>query len=79
MLYLKQGGIIIIPYEVLEQKISSLTLEQQQSVFDFINFFLYKNQYSKNKKQIRQPGGLEGNFYMAPDFDETLDCFKDYM
>ena len=47
--------------------------------FDFINFLLYKNQSSKNKKQIRQPGGLEGNFYMAPDFDETPDCFKDYM
>jgi hypothetical protein len=79
MLYLKQGGIKIMPYEVLEQKISSLTLEQQQSVFDFINFLLYKNQSSKNKKQIRQPGGLEGNLYMAPDFDETPDCFKDYM
>jgi hypothetical protein len=79
MLYLKQGGIKIMPYEVLEQKISSLTQEQQQSVFDFINFLLYKNQSSKNKKQIRQPGGLEGNLYMAPDFDETPDCFKDYM
>ena len=54
MLYLKQGGIKIMPYDVLEQKISSLTQEQQQSVFDFINFLLYKNQSSKNKKQIRR-------------------------
>ena len=41
-----------MPYDVLEQKISSLTQEQQQSVFDFINFLLYKNQSTK-KYNIR--------------------------
>ena len=68
-----------MPYDVLEKKIESLTKEQQQSVFDYINFLVYKNQSSKTDKQKRQPGGLDGNFYMAPDFDETPDCFKDYV
>ena len=38
-----------MPYEVLEKKIECLTLEQQQSVFDYINFLLSKNQSSQNK------------------------------
>jgi hypothetical protein len=27
----------------------------------------------------RQLGGLEEGFYMSPDFDETPECFKEYM
>lgn len=40
-------------YDTLEKKIECLTLEQQQSVFDFINFLLYKNETmdTKSKKQ----------------------------
>jgi hypothetical protein len=68
-----------MPYEVLEKKIECLTLEQQQSVFDYINFLLSKNQSSQNKISKRQPGGLEGEFYMPPDFDETPECFKEYL
>ena len=37
-----------MPYEVLEKKIECLTLEQQQSVFDYINFLLSKNQRYKD-------------------------------
>jgi len=68
-----------MPYEVLEKKIECLTLEQQQSVFGYINFLLSKNQSSENKILKRQPGGLEGEFYMSPDFDETPECFKEYL
>ena len=27
----------------------------------------------------RKAGGLTGEFYMSPDFDEPLECFKEYM
>ncbi|MBQ3800333.1 MAG: DUF2281 domain-containing protein [Treponema sp.] len=27
----------------------------------------------------RHAGGLTGDFYMADDFDETPDCFKEYV
>ena len=27
----------------------------------------------------RKAGGLTGDFYMAPDFDEPLECFKEYV
>jgi len=31
------------------------------------------------KTFARKLGGFEGEFYIAPDFDETPECFKDYM
>ncbi len=68
-----------MPYEVLEKKIESLTAEQQQSVFDFVEFLFSKQTIQQKKKQKRTPGGLTGKFYMSPDFDETPDCFKEYM
>jgi hypothetical protein len=69
-----------MPYIALEKKINNLTLEQQQSVYDYVNFLLYQNTAAKNQKNIRRkPGGLEGKFYMAEDFDKTPECFKDYV
>jgi hypothetical protein len=36
------------------------------------------NQEEKEKKE-RQPGSLKGKVWMADDFNEPLDDFKDYM
>ena len=68
-----------MPYSTLEKKINSLSVEQQQSVFDYINFLIYQNMTKKEKIMYRTPGGLTGAFYMADDFDETPECFKDYV
>lgn len=38
-----------------------------------------KTEIEKEKKIYRKPGGLTGDFYMADDFDETPECFKEYM
>ena len=60
----------------------------------FIDFLLYrqKNSVSANvstrkaqsgaqrrKRVGRTLGGFEDEFYMAPDFDAPLGCFKEYM
>ena len=66
-------------YSTLEKKINSLSVEQQQSVFDYINFLIYQNRTGKEKTMYRTPGGLTGAFYMAADFDETPECFEDYV
>lgn len=68
-----------MPYDVLEKKIECLTVEQQQSVFDYVDFLLSKNTGVQKKEHKRRPGGLTGEFFMAPDFDETPECFKEYM
>ena len=68
-----------MPFAVLEKKIESLSAEQQQSVFDFVEFLFSKRNSAQGKQPKRTPGGLTGNFYMASDFDETPDCFREYM
>ncbi len=71
-----------MPIEILEKKITTLTLEQQNSVYDFIDFLISQNKLEKNnsdKTIFRTPGGLIGKFKMADDFDTTPDCFKEYM
>ena len=68
-----------MPYAALEEKIESLTETQQQSVFDYIDFLLSKRTANETSRKKRQPGGLMGKFRMAPDFDETPDCFKEYV
>ena len=65
-----------MPIEIIKEKIDNLTESQKQSVFDYINFLLYQNSLSNNTK--RQPGGLE-ELEMTEDFDEPLDCFKEYI
>ena len=62
-------------YASLEKKMNNLTIEQQESVFDYINFLLYRNNVNKKKVVHRTPGGLKGSFYMADDFDKTPECF----
>ena len=70
---------MLMPYDVLEKKIECLTVEQQQSVFDYVDFLFSKNTSVQKKEHKRRPGGLTGKFFMAPDFDETPECFKEYM
>ena len=40
---------------------------------------LYINSYKKRKHSERKLGVLQGKFVMADDFDDTSDCFKEYM
>lgn len=66
-------------YASLEKKMNNLTIEQQESVFDYINFLLYRNNVNKKKTVYRTPGGLKGSFYMSDDFDKTPECFEGYI
>ncbi|MBO4320035.1 MAG: DUF2281 domain-containing protein [Treponema sp.] len=40
---------------------------------------IFNSDSTKNGNNKRQPGGLTGKFWMADDFDETPECFKDYL
>ena len=54
----------------------SYSLEEiQESAENYIKQLINSNE----KKIIRTPGGIEGKFWMADDFDETPDCFEDYV
>lgn len=48
---------------------------------DYMEYLVFKSQEKeKNPFPNRRPGiGKDENFWMAPDFDDTPDCFSEYM
>ena len=65
----------------LKYEIDSLPKALRDQVMDFISFLKEKNRKSpeKEKPKKRQFGALKGKIKLAPDFDEPLEDFKDYM
>lgn len=64
----------------MQQEIKSATYEEQVSLLAFIADLLKeKIQPQKSIKPKRKLGGLEKGFLIADDFDETPDCFKEYI
>ena len=65
---------------LLLEKIKTLPDNLQQEVEDFVEFLKKKHIASSQEKPKRESGFLKGSvLYMAPDFDEPLEDFKDYM
>lgn len=62
----------------LYTKINSLPADLKLQVADFIDFLLNKKKIETNQKKPKF-GCAKGQIYIAPDFDEPLDDFKDYM
>lgn len=63
---------------LLFNKLAALPDHLKAEAADFIEFLSMK---SKKKSSSKKPkfGSAKGMFKMAPDFDEPLDDFKDYM
>ena len=78
-----------MPYAVLEQKLRLVPESEFDFVSQILDFVLSRNSKSEKanvekkeeseKKFYRQPGILKGEIWMADDFDETPDCFAEYM
>jgi hypothetical protein len=65
-------------YTQLYTKISVLPTELRSEVNDFVDFLLAKRRKVIKKKKP-EFGCAKGQIFMAQDFDEPLDDFKDYM
>ena len=65
-------------YFNLYTKINVLPNDLKSEVNNFIDFLLSKRKKEIKKKKPRF-GCAKGLIYMAPDFDEPLDDFKEYM
>jgi hypothetical protein len=65
----------------LLNKLSSLPEQMKAEVNDFIDFLAEKARKQKavENKPKAKFGSAKGMFKMAPDFDEPLEDFKDYM
>ena len=73
-------------YAALEQKLRLVPESDFDFVSQFLDLILSRNskrtkpkKAEKSQKMYRQPGILKGQIWMADDFDETPDCFKEYM
>ena len=69
--------------EVLD-KVKQLPLDKQQEVSDFIDFLLHKYQSGNGQMDLAEKrknnmGWAKGKIFMAEDFNETPEDFKDYM
>ncbi len=68
--------------DVLE-KVKQLPADKQKEVEDFIDYLLYKyrgdGMENIVEKRRRNLGRLKGEIWMAEDFNDTPEDFKDYM
>ena len=69
--------------EQVEKQVDLFSLEEQLQLLAYIANMVRKRSdgtsSTPSQKTKRQAGGLTGKFWMADDFDETPDCFKEYM
>jgi nucleoid DNA-binding protein len=68
--------------ETFEKKLAQLPAEKQKEVQDFIDSLVAQVQTKKEEKgEVNKSGfgALKGTIWMADDFDEPLEDFKDYM
>ena len=83
-----------MPYAIVEDKIAEIAPQYRGELLAFIDFLLYRQRNSVSTNDVarkatsdaqrrtrggRTLGGCEDGFYMAPDFDAPLECFKEYM
>lgn len=75
-------------YELLEKELKELPEASIADVIEYVQFLKFKLSEKKEasgvlngkrKHSERKIGILQGKFAMADDFDETPDCFKEYM
>lgn len=62
---------------VLEQQIMECTVAEKRILLSFIAGLL-KTEATSPKKPVRPLGELQGQVWMAEDFDETPECFDGY-
>jgi hypothetical protein len=75
---LKNAYFSMMELVQLNKKFSILPPELKKEVNDFIDYLLTK---SKNEEKMAKPvfGSAKGKIVIAPDFDDELEEFKEYM
>ena len=65
----------------VENQINLFSFEEQLHLLAYIanKVNMHSDVSVQRKKPKLTAGGLTGKFYMSEDFDQTPDCFKDYV
>lgn len=66
---------------LFQKKLETFSEEQKKLVFNLIESISNMNKgfLNSKKQRYREPGIMKSSVYMSPDFDETPECFKDYL
>ena len=71
--------------DVLNNELVGLTEDQIMQIVAFARFLKHESQSrsdaveASSESHKRSPGGMPGKLWMADDFDETPDCFAEYV
>ncbi|MCQ2106494.1 MAG: DUF2281 domain-containing protein [Fibrobacter sp.] len=70
-----------LSYDSIVAEIKALPTEARWNLLMMLVSSLQPSEKVTPRKEIvkRKLGGHEAGFSMAPDFDETPDCFKEYL
>ena len=80
----KESGLAM-PYAAVKDKVAELSPQYCGELLAFLDFLIFKQRHEASSDGVdtgspkRHAGGITGEFFMAPDFDGPLDCFKEYM
>lgn len=66
-------------YNYFNTELDKLALPELTQIFEKVKSLISKRTNEKAASFSRVLGGLEDGFYMTSDFDETPECFKEYM
>lgn len=67
-----------IAFSTLTQQIKECSYDEKVTLLSFIADLLKHNPKTE-KKAKRKLGELQGKIFISEDFDETPECFKDYI
>ncbi len=65
--------------KLILSQIQQLPEQLKQEVLHYIEFLQAKYNAQNEKSKNRKAGSAEGKFKLAPDFDQPLEDFKEYM
>ena len=67
--------------KLILSQIKQLPEQLKQEALHYIQFLQerYAAQNQPNKRRKRKAGSAKGKYQLAPDFDEPLEDFKEYM
>lgn len=74
-----------MPYDVLEKQIKALPVDALERVSQYINMLYIQSVQEEYPKSASNKYGRKfgiaktAGYWMAPDFNDTPDCFEEYM
>ena len=69
----------MINEKVIISQIQQLPEQLKQEVLHYVEFLQTKYVAQKQNPKNRKAGSAKGKYELAPDFDQSLEDFKEYM